>query len=84
MADFGEDAVVSLGQYFWSSKEREVIKKGTKISREETTKHGLYLDHIIWKRDSYDIRQGSLDIVTAMGAFAGANFDSVSQLKNEV
>ena len=40
MADFGEDAVVSLGQYFLSRKERAVIKKGTKRSREETTNKG--------------------------------------------
>ena len=32
MVDFGEDAVVSLGKYFWSRKEKDVIKKGSKRS----------------------------------------------------
>ena len=39
--------------------------------------------HIIWKRDSSNTKQESLDTSAAMGAFAGANFDFVSQLNNE-
>ena len=38
MADFGEEVVVSLGQYFWSRKEKVVVKKGSKRSREGTFK----------------------------------------------
>ena len=38
MEDFGEDAVVSLGKYFWSRKEKVVVKKGGKGTREGTVK----------------------------------------------
>ena len=36
MADFGEDALVSLGKYFWSRKEKIVVKKGAKRTRKCT------------------------------------------------
>ena len=84
MVDFGEDVVVSLGQYLWSIKKKFVVKKGSKRSREWTFKQGSVLNQIIWKRDSLDTKQESLDMEAAMGDFVGANFDSVSQLNKEV
>ena len=84
MVDFGEDVVVFLGQYFWSRKEREVIKKGTKRSREENTMYGFSLDQIICRMDSFDIRKGALDTVASMGSFVGDNFNSVFQLKKYI
>ena len=38
------------------------------------------LNLIIWKPYTLDIRKGALDTVAAMGAFAGAKYDLVSQL----
>ena len=38
------------------------------------------LSQVIWKSDTLDIKQGALDTTAAMGAFAWANYDSVSQL----
>ena len=38
--DFGDDAVVSLGEYFWSRKEKVLVKKGSKRSREGTFNQG--------------------------------------------
>ena len=57
-----------------------MIKKGTKRTREGATKHMPALNQVIWKPDTPDIKQGELDTTTAIGAFVGANYDSVSQL----
>ena len=75
MEDFGVDAVVSLGKYFWSRKDKAVVKKGAKRTREGTVKQVSTPSQIIWKRDSSDTKEGSLDTTTAMGDFVGANFD---------
>ena len=69
MADFGEDAVVSLGQYFWSRKEKVVVKKGSKRSREGTFKQGSVPNQIVSKRASNDVKQKYLETVAAMGSF---------------
>ena len=44
MADFGEDDVVSLGKYFWSKKDKAIMKKGTKRTREGRIKQVLALN----------------------------------------
>ena len=84
MANFGEDAVVSLGQYFWSRKEKAMDKKGSKRSREGTFKQGSVPNNIIWKRASIDVKQEAVKTVAAMGYFARENFDSVSLLNKEL
>ena len=33
IADFGEDAVVSFGKYYWSKKHKAVVKRGAKRAR---------------------------------------------------
>ena len=78
MLYFDEDVVVSLGKYFWRNKDRVVMKKGTKRMREGRIKQVLALNQIIWKSDSPDIKQGSLDTTVDMGDFARANYDSIS------
>ena len=55
MADFGED-VVSLGKYFSSKKDKEIMKKGTKRTGEGTIKQVPALNQVIWKTDSPDIK----------------------------
>ena len=80
MAYFEEDVMVPMGKYYWSKKDKVVIKKGTKRTREGATKQIPSLNQVIWKSDTLDIKQGALDIVGAIRAFAGANYDSVSQL----
>ena len=47
MTDFGEDIVVSLRKYFWNKKEKSVVKKGAKRTRERTGKQVETLNHII-------------------------------------
>ena len=84
MANFGEDVVVSMGKYFWSKKDKAMMKKGTNRTREGIIKHAPTLNQVIWKSDSHDINQGSLDIIAAMGDFARANFDSISQLNKDI
>ena len=84
MTYFGEDVVVSLGKYFWSRKDKAVVKNGYKRTRESTFNQGVVQNQIIWKRDSFDTKQESLDTEAAMGAFDGANFNSVSQLNKEL
>ena len=80
MADFGEDVVVSMRKYYWSKKEKSVIKRGAKRKRESSTKQMPPLSHVLWKSDTPDIKQGALDTTTSMGVFVGVNYDSISQL----
>ena len=47
MVDFGEDAVVSLGKYFWSRKEKDVVKKVSKSSKEGAIKKGSVPNQVI-------------------------------------
>ena len=84
MVDFSEDAVVSLGKYFWCRKEKVVVKKGSKRSREGTFKKGSLPNQIIWKRTSNDVKQEALESATALGSFARDNYYSVSLLNKEV
>ena len=72
--------MVSMGKYYWSKKEKYLIKRGAKRTREGSTKHMPAPSQIIWKLDTPDSRQGALDTKGVIGAFAGANYDSVSQL----
>ena len=84
MSDFGEDVVVSLGKYFWSKKEKAIIKKGTKRTREGTLKHLLALNQFLWRNYAPNVRQGALDTTTAIGDLARANYDSVSHLHKDL
>ena len=80
MEDFGEDAVVSLGKYFWSKKDKAILKKGSKRTREGTLKHVPAFDQNVWITDAPNEKEGALDTTAAMGVFAGANYNLVSQL----
>ena len=80
IADFGEDAVVSMGKYYWSKKDKAVVKRGAKKARQGSGKHVPALGQVIWKADTSDLPQGVVDAAAAMGVFAGANFQCVSQL----
>ena len=66
MEDFGQDVVVSFGKYFWSKKDKAIMKKGTKRTREGTIKPVPSLNQVIWKKDFPDIKQGDLDTVVTM------------------
>ena len=57
-----------------------MIKKGAKRTREGSTKQMPALSQVLWKSDTPNIKQGELDTPAAMEDFAGANYDSVSQL----
>ena len=83
MEYFGEDAVVSLGKYFWRRKYKVVFKKVAKRTRERIEKMVPTVRQTIQKRDPSDTKQGSLGTTAPMGAFVGANLDSVSQLNKE-
>ena len=80
IADFGEDAVVSFDKYYWSKKDKDVVKRGAKRAREISAKDVPALGQVIWKADTSDIQQGAVETTATMGVFAGANFQSVSQL----
>ena len=41
-------------------------------------------NQIIWKSASTDFKQEALESTTAMGAFTGENYDSISLLNKEV
>ena len=69
-----------MGKYYWSKKDKSVVKRGAKKSREGSAKHVPALGQVIWKADTSDIQQGAVDTTTAMGVFAVDNFNSVSQL----
>ena len=72
--------MVCMGKYYWSKKDKVVMKRGAKRTREGSTKHMPAPSHIIWKLDTPDSKQGALDTVVVIGSFKGANYDSVSQL----
>ena len=76
MEGFRKDVVVSLGKYFWSRKDKAIINKGAKRTREGAFKQ--VPTQIIWKSDSSDTKQDAFDTKPTMGAFTGANFDSIS------
>ena len=40
-------------------------------------------NHIVWKRDSNDFKQESLETTSTMGAFARDNYDSISLINKE-
>ena len=80
MADFGEDAVLSLGKYFWSKKDKAILKKASKRTREGTPKHLPGFDQIVWRTDAPNEKEGALDTTAVMGVFAGDNYNLVSQL----
>ena len=83
MAYICEDVVVSLGKYFWSRKDKEVIKNGTKRTKEGIVKHVLTLNQVISKLDSPDIKERTLDTTVSMGDLVGAKFYSISQLNKD-
>ena len=84
MADFGEDAVVSLRKYFWSKKDKAILKKSSKRTREGRLKHVPAFDQFVWRTDAPNEKQGALDTTAAMQAFAGANYNSMSQLTKDL
>ena len=47
IADFGEDANVCLGKYYWSKKLKAILKKGSKRTKEGLLKHVPTLDKIV-------------------------------------
>ena len=61
-----------------------MVGMGSKRSREGTLKQGSVPNQIIWKRDSKDVKQDSLDSVASMGDFVGENYDLVSNMNKEV
>ena len=76
--------MVSLGEYFWSRKEKVVVKKGTKRDREGTLMQGTIPNQVIWKRTSIDVTQEALETTTAMISFAEENYDYVTSLNKEI
>ena len=56
------------------------MKKGSKRTREGTLKHVHDLNQVVWRTNAPNEKQGALDTTVAMGSFAGANYDSMSQL----
>ena len=60
------------------------MKKGSKRSREGTFKQGSVPKQIIWKRASTNVKHEALETTASMGAFAGANYGSVSSLNKEI
>ena len=80
IADFGEDAVVSMGKYYWSKKDKSMVKRGAKKARQGSGKHVSALGQFIWKVDTSDLQQGAVDTEAAMAFFVGANLNSISQL----
>ena len=57
-----------------------MVNRGAKRAKESSSKQVPTHNQVIWKSDTTDVHQGALDTKTTMGVFAGANFDSVSQL----
>ena len=69
-----------MGKYYWSKKDKVVVKRGSKKEIYGSGKHVSSLGQVIWKVDTSNLPQGAVDTATSMGVFAGANFNTVSQL----
>ena len=80
MAYFGEDVVVSFGKYYWSKKDKVVVKRGGKRSKESSGKNVPVIGEVIWKAKRSDMQQGAVDTTASMGFFSRGNFQCVSQL----
>ena len=55
IADFGDNAVVSMGKYYWSKKDKVVVKRGAKKARQGSGKHVPSLGQVICLEDTSDI-----------------------------
>ena len=80
IADFGEDALVSFGKYYWSKWDKDVVKMGAKRAIESLAKNVLAIGEVIWKAYTSDMKQGVVGTEASIKVFAAANFQSVSQL----
>ena len=67
--DFGEDAVVSFGKYYWSKKDKVVVKRGAMRAIEISGKNVCAIGEVIWKADRSDMQQEAVDTVASMGVF---------------
>ena len=74
---FGEEAVVVLQYYCFSKKQKSIMKRRSKRSREGQFIIELVSSKIIWKSSSDDPQGEAIEVVAAMGAFARANFHFV-------
>ena len=61
-----------------------MLKKDSKRTREGMLKHVPALDKIVQNTDAPNEKQGALNTTSAIGAFAGANYNSVSQLTKDL
>ena len=57
IAEFGEEVVVSLNDYYWSKSEKAVVKRGSKRTRQGTIVQVSVPNQVIWKRTSTNIRR---------------------------
>ena len=73
-----------LANYCFSKRQKDIVNKGSKGSREGQTLEDPISSKIIWKASSYDPQGGSMEVVVPMGAFVGSNYDFVSILEKEV
>ena len=60
------------------------MKKSSKRTREGRLKHVPAFDQIVWRTDALNEKERALDTTVAMAAFAGANYNSMSQLTKDL
>lgn len=79
--DEADDAVVSLGDYFFSKSRKGVIKKPAKRPRLEEASSKEPLDQLMfWSITDKDPQKIASKTASVLGAFAEANFATVSDL----
>ena len=81
--EFHEDNVISLGDYYYSKYNKEVVKKGKNRSRDEGDMDTSLFNQIVWTQQSGDPQLDATDTAAALGAFMGANFHAVNTLNKE-
>ena len=84
MVEFEEDNVVPLGDYFYSRSSKEVVRKGTKRSRDQGGLEALIANQIIQTQHPGDLQIDAIDTTTTLGAFTCANLDAVNTLSKEL
>ena len=69
ITDFGEDAVVSFGKYYWSKNYKAMVKRGAKRAKEILGINVPAIGEVIWKADASHMQQGAVDTAATMGVF---------------
>ena len=83
VAEFDEDIVVPIRDYYYNKSAKAMVRKGKKRSRDEGGLEASISNQIIWTQQSGDPQVDAVETPTMLGAFTGTNLDAVNTLNRE-